>query len=509
MDCQKFRNSIIDMLEDQVSDSEKSSLENHMSNCTNCKEYYDKMARIKIGLFREIENDQIQYSSRKEFIMGAIDLNKYNRKSAKTINFIRSNKNKFLVSALSIAAIIALIILIPSFPIYKFDNKSTRANKSMAIDEKNEVISKNYDIRSKSDALTGLIIEDEDKTANYIVKPIDAKAEMSRHQERDTTLIGVDNDKLVLYNGDIIYSSLENDVQFYMKANEFDIHNKDKYLLSSTKNFMLLPDSKHSNLYLVNIIKNRILKINIDIRGASTNAVWSSNDVYLCLQINKDIYLFNSENEKISYVGNENNYSISYVTDEGVIITSNNRLLPSDRTVENIKPYKLFAYNSYIYALCYDNEKNTELYKYDYSNDNLVYIMNLGKREYTYDKSDSPFLITIKDKSNSGVIVNINTLQSYSYNGNINIPDNFKNFISPSGNRYISKTSTDNGGQTFSVNTAGSRVIKDVRANNSIGAFIDNDTLVYSIKGDEDNKVQFKIIKENLKSYEKKTIFTN
>ncbi|GFP78379.1 hypothetical protein [Clostridium fungisolvens] len=508
MDCQKFRNSVIDMLENQVSDVDKSSLEDHIRNCKDCKDYYDKMAHIKIGLFREIENDQIQYFSRKESIMNSIDLDKYNRKSTKTINFIRINKDKFLISVLSIAAIMTLIVLIPSFSTYKFHNNATKANKSLAIDKKDEAISNSYNIKSKSDALTGLIIEDEDKTVNYIVKPIDAKTEMSRHQDQNTTLIELDKDKLVLYNGDVVYSSLENNVQFYMKANEFDLHNKNKYLLSSTKNFMLLPDSKHSNLYIVNIIKNRILKINIDISGASINAVWSSNDVYLCLQINKDIYLFNSDNEKISYVGNENNYSINYVTDEGIIITSNNRLLPADRTVENIKPYRLFAYNNYIYALCYDNEKNTELYKYDYSNDKLVNIMNLGKREYIYDKSDSPFLITKKDKSNSGVIVNINTLQSYSYNGDVNILDDFKNSISPSGNRYISKVSTDNGKQVFSIHTAGSKVMKDVYVNNYIGAFIDDDTLVYCIKGDEDNKVKLKIIKENLNSDEKKVILT-
>ncbi|GKU27395.1 hypothetical protein [Clostridium folliculivorans] len=508
MDCQKFRNSIIDMLENQVSDDEKSSLEEHMNNCTNCKDYYDKMAHIKIGLFKEIENDQIQYSSRKESIMDSIDLNKYNRKSTKTINFIRINKNKFLISALSIVAIITLIVLTPSFSIYKFKNNSIKANKSIAIDKKDEAISNSYNIKSKSDALSGLIIEDEGKTASYIVKPIDAETQMSRHQEQNTTLIGVDKDKLVLYNGDILYASLDNKVQFYMKANEFDMSNNDKYLLSSTKKFILLPDSKHSNMYIVNIIKNRILKINIDISGASINAVWSSNDVYLCLQINKDIYLFNSDNEKISYVGNENNYSIRYVTDEGIIITSNNRLLPADRTVENIKPYKLFAYNSYIYALCYDNEKNTELYNYDYSNDKLVNIMNLGKREYTYDKSDNPFLITTKDKSNSGVIFNINTLQSYSYNSDINISGDFKNYISPSGNRYISKTGTDDGNQTFRIHTSRSKDVKEFYTNNSIGSFIDDDTLVYSIKGNEDDRVQFKIVKENLNGSEKKTILS-
>lgn len=507
MDCQEFRNNIIDMLEDQVRDDYKSSLEDHMNSCTNCKDYYDKMTHVKIGLFKEIENDQIQYSSRKESIMGSIDLNKYNKKSTKTIKFIRTNKNKFLISALSVAAIITLIVLSPSFSIHKFSKNSTKANGSVGVDKKVEAVSNNYDVKSKSDVLMGLIIEDKDKTADYIVKPIDAKAEMSRHQEQNATLIGVDKDKLVLYNRDIVYSSLENSIQFYMKANEFDIHNK--YLLSSTKNFILLTDSKHSNLYIVNIIKNRILKLNVDISGASINAIWSSNDVYLCLQINKDVYLFNSDNEKISYVGNENNYSISYVTDEGIIITSNNRLLPADRTVENIKPYRLFAYNSYIYALCYDNEKNTELYKYDYSNDKLISIMNLGKREYTYDKSDSPFLITKKDESNSGVIVNINTLQSYKYNGDVNILDDFKNCISPSGNRYISKTSVDNGNQIFSIHTAGSSDIKEVHSNSSIGAFTDDDTLVYSIKVDEDNKVQLRIIKENLNTDEKKVIFTN
>lgn len=496
------------MLEDQLSDADRSSLEEHMNNCINCKEYYDKMSNIKIGLFKEIENDQIQYSSRKESIMGAIDLNKYNRRSTRAINLMRSNKNSFFISALSIVAIITLIMVIPKLSTYKFDNNSTKSNKSESMYKKDDLISNNYDINSNSDFLRGLIIKDEDKTANYIVKPIDAKAELSRNQEQNATLIGVDKDKLVLYNGDILYSSLDNNLQFYMKANDFDIHNKDKYLLSSTKNFILLPDSKHSNLYIVNIIKNRVLKVNINISGASINAAWSSNDTYLCLQINRDIYLFNSDNEKISYVGNENNYSISYVTDEGVIITSNNRLLPADRTIENIKPYKLFAYNSYIYALCYDNEKNTELYRYDYSNDKLVYIINLGKRGYTYDKSDNPFLITIKDKSNSGVIFNIKTLQSYSYNGYIDILDDFKNCISPSGNRYISKTGTDDGNQRFRIHTTGSKEVKEIYANNSIGSFIDDDNLVYGIKGNEDNRVQFNIIKENLKSAKKEVIST-
>jgi hypothetical protein len=497
------------MIEGQLSDTDKSVLEDHMNNCTSCKEYYDKMTHIKIGLFKEIEKDQIHYFSRKEAIMDSIDLNKYNKKSTRAINFMKNNRSRFWISALSIVAIITLIILSPNLLIYKFDSNSIKSNKSTAMYKKDEVISNNYNVNSKSDVLTDLIIKDEDKTANYIVKPIDAKAEMSRHQEQKTTLIGLDKDKLVLYNGDIVYSSLENNVQFYMKANEFDIHNKDKYLLSSTKNFMLLPDSKRSSLYIVNIVKNRILKFNIDISGASINAVWSSNDAYLCLQINKNIYLFNSDNEKVSYVGNENNYSISYVTDEGIIITSNNRLLPADRTIENINPYKLFAYDSYIYALCYDNEKNTELYKYDYSNDKLVNIKNLGKREYTYDKSDNPFLITVKGKNKSGVIFNINTLQSYSYNGDINILDDFNNCISPSGNRYISRTGTDKENQTFSIQTAGSKDVQEVYTDNSIISFVDDDTLVYGIKDTAYNEAQLKIIKENLNNDEKKIILTN
>lgn len=508
MDCQKFRNSIIDMLESQLSDTDKSVLEDHMNSCTNCKKYYDKMAHIKIELFKEIENDQVQYFSRKEAIMDSIDLNKYNRKSTRAINFMKNNRSSFWISALSIVAIIALIVLIPYFSIYKFDINSTKANKSVALDKKSEAVINNYNLKSKSDVLTDLITEDEDKMANYIVKPIDAKAEMSRHQDQNTTLIGLDKDKMVLYNGDIIYSSLENNIQFYMKANGFDIHNKDKYLLSSTQNFMLLPDSKHSSLYIVNIVKNRILKFNIDISGASIKAVWSSNDAYLCLQINKDIYLFNSDNEKVSYVGNENNYLISYVTNEGVIITSNNRLLPADRTIENINPYRLFAYDSYVYALCYDNEKNTELYKYDYSNDKLINIMNLGKREYTYDKSDNPFLITIKDKSKSGVIFNINNLQSYSYNGDINILDDFKNCISPSGNRYISKTGADKENHTFSIKTAGSKDVQEVYSDNSIISFIDDDTLVYCTKDEAYNKAKLNIVKENLNNDEKKIILT-
>ncbi|QAA30250.1 anti-sigma factor [Clostridium manihotivorum] len=514
MECLEFKEKVIEFIERQLSGDYNNQMEQHIDECETCRKYYEDKTFIRDSMFNDMAREDFTYSSRKSNIMGSIDLDRYNKNSVKAISIVRRNNKKLIHFGLAVASLFIFMVILPVMELDS-KNKNSPISYGSSYTEK-EIKDAKKDIKDEN-KLSISITEDGDMTKRYIGTSSEASKDLVNGKDKEITLVASNSIYLILDNESVFYYSLNNKTNFYLKEGIFNSdgnnYDSDKRVYSPTKRFILLVDkSISSNCYIVDTKLSEILRVNSTEPIDEGNITWSTNDRYLCIQVQEDIYLYNLDSKKISYVSNENKDTVKYVTDEGIIITSKNTLLPSNKPIEGINPYELFAYNNYIYALCYDDKKNTELYQYDYSNNRLSKIFDLGYRRYTYDKkSDSPFLISVNTDVNGndeGRIFNINTMKVHYYSSTIDIQNDFKNYISPSGNRYISKTTNSDGKPIFNLYTEGKSDIITIPNVNLIETFVNDDTIIYGERKIKGSGAVFQAVRLNLNSGEKKGIFT-
>jgi hypothetical protein len=516
MECLEFREKIIELIEGQLPDDYKDQMEKHIDECETCRRYYENKTFIRDSLFNDIAREDFIYNSRKSNIMGSIDLDRYNKSSVKAISMVRRNNKKLIHFGLAVASLFIFMLILPVMELDSKNNDSPVSYGSSYTDKEIKDAKKdNRDARDENKPSV-YITEDKDMTKRYIGTASEASKDLVNKKDKNMTLVASSSIYLILDNKSVFYYSLNNRTDFYLKEGIFNSgginDSSDMRVYSPTRRFILLTNkSVSSNCYIADTKLSEILKVNISEPIDDGAITWSTNDRYLCIQVQDDIYLYNLDSKKLSYVSNENKDTVKYVTDEGVIITSRNTLLPSNRTIEGINPYELFSYNNYIYALCYDDKKNTELYQYDYSNNKLSKIFDLGQRTYTYDKkSDSPFLISVNTDVNGndeGRIFNINTMKVHYYSKTIDIQNDFKNYISPSGNRYISRTTNTDGKQVFNVYTEGKNGVITIPNVNLIETFVNDDTIIYGERKIKGSGAVFQAVRLDLNSGQKKGIF--
>jgi len=105
MNCEQCRIKMIDYIEGNLSEEQDKDMKSHISQCAECKKYYDEEVLVDRAFNEVFDIDGIKFNSSRKSIMEAIDKDKYN----KNYSFKSKNYNKKIVGIAAVFFLIAFL----------------------------------------------------------------------------------------------------------------------------------------------------------------------------------------------------------------------------------------------------------------------------------------------------------------------------------------------------------------------------------------------------------------
>lgn len=138
MNCEVFREKILQYLDDDLTIDEKLEMELHIKHCSECRRIYEEEKEID-DLFRKTLNDEsIEFNSSVNKVMSIIDKDKYNksnRENEKVIDLKQKRKSLRGVGYKYLATVASLLIVITGGIYFFKDNVGSKMNESAEISE--------------------------------------------------------------------------------------------------------------------------------------------------------------------------------------------------------------------------------------------------------------------------------------------------------------------------------------------------------------------------------------
>jgi len=107
MNCEQYRNKMIDYIEGNLSEEQDKEMKNHISQCVQCKKYYNEEMLVDRAFAEIFEIDGAKFNSSRKSIMETIDKDKYGK------NKIYKSKGYYKRIAGAVAAVFLVAFLTP------------------------------------------------------------------------------------------------------------------------------------------------------------------------------------------------------------------------------------------------------------------------------------------------------------------------------------------------------------------------------------------------------------
>jgi hypothetical protein len=99
MNCDQCKNRMIEYIEGSLSENLDNEMEQHISQCESCKEYYEREIMVDKAFSDVFEIEGIKFNSTKSAIMNSIDKDKYKKEGSKLMKEKGSYKKTVAVAA--------------------------------------------------------------------------------------------------------------------------------------------------------------------------------------------------------------------------------------------------------------------------------------------------------------------------------------------------------------------------------------------------------------------------
>lgn len=111
MNCDLFKNKILEYIHGTLSEDDDREMENHISSCESCRSLYEEELALEDAFTDVFSIDEIEFKSSKEAIMNSIDKNKYKNTINNKLHYsFKRHSKKYIGVA---AALLIGIFMIP------------------------------------------------------------------------------------------------------------------------------------------------------------------------------------------------------------------------------------------------------------------------------------------------------------------------------------------------------------------------------------------------------------
>ncbi len=131
MNCDLFKNKILEYIHGTLSEDDDREMENHISSCESCRSLYEEELALEDAFTDVFSIDEIEFKSSKEAIMNSIDKNKYKNTINNKLHYsFKKHSKKYIGVA---AALLIGIFMIPV--VFKGNSKKSEIMTKSAAEE--------------------------------------------------------------------------------------------------------------------------------------------------------------------------------------------------------------------------------------------------------------------------------------------------------------------------------------------------------------------------------------
>jgi len=150
MSCEQYRNKMIDYIEGNLSEEQDKEMKNHISQCLECKKYYNEEKLVDRAFNEIFDIDGVKFNSSRKAIMEAIDKDKYGKNN----RFKSKNYYKRIVG---VAAAMFLVAFLTPLGLKYFGS----SRQDLAMDNKKAASEASPKIATESASDSALMKQDE------------------------------------------------------------------------------------------------------------------------------------------------------------------------------------------------------------------------------------------------------------------------------------------------------------------------------------------------------------